>query len=1220
MSNVDSKSLGEIKLFLEGFNTDLKYITNVETDPDKNYADCVIRKPNQEPYLDRIPYIPFIHMKNLEANGHELYKDFHVKDIVEEKKLAYGITITTLKTGNQKRLTNGFCYKIESTKSYNAIINFLRDGGIDPFAKVFDKHGKPVKDAKGWNKFKYRDLFNTVKTTEQFFISTKSRLFKGIEEYKGVHRLFFDIETNGLRYAMSRVFAIGVRDNKGLDVILEAKKLEDDESEKQLILDFFELITKKKPDVIIGHNSEDFDFDYILGRAKILKIDLYKIQTTLNKQIPIKRIPNVSVKYGNQSDKFTATGIWGISVIDTLHAAKRMAANNSEIKKTGLKYIAKFEKFARPNRTYINGEGNDIFYFFKRNNIFVCDEKNNYIEIPKEFQAIGKEFYKLQINKHLFNDTEYKKLKFDNFSTNPEFVNWLREFAVPKGMNSFINGKKLTRQYLSDDLWETEQVDELYNQSSFLLAKIVPTTYQRVCTMGTAAVWNLLLTAWSYENDIAIPYCEKKDAFSGGLARTYKTGYSEVWAKIDYASLYPMIQLTDDIFPLFDITGVIKKMLLYLTTTRNIYKKLASSDPLKEEEIELMKSIDNETYLKYISNTLTIGDRAMFKIKQLPIKILNNSLFGALGSGIAFNWSDNVCAARITCTGRLHLRHAIDWFGKFGCIALLAVTDGINFKIPNMTKFKFGANGIVTILDTEIPVAEAWQYGGKVGIGALIAKFNTEEMKAPYMSVDNDGEFLSCLNLARINYATLSLVKNKKTGEYEEKIKLTGNNIKSKVMPEYIDDFFDKGISMILHGKGYDFVNFYNSYVDNIYYQKIPLRKIASKMRYKISIKQYDNRGLNKNGKPKGKQAHMELIKDQRNKLVLELFEKHKDGLIFPKIGEVTLAQKYKMLADYLPPEPDVDSMIYVVNIGTKKGDSSSGKNKNTLEFNATIITNDEIENNPDLMGKYNSPKYLAGFNNKVKSLLVGFDPEVAKKILATVKTERKKVNGVKTVREYLHKYEPDPTELELGSFDLDSLEDSMYLEEKEVEFWNKTGYNPSLTWDGFKTTTENQLHLEVYENALEFLNNKMKESGRTDLVKSINDKYVTGDFVLIKNDFIFMLGQYDGTYMKIVKEIQDIPKTQYQIEREERENILKAKLLGLDFDGTGVDLSKLNTDEFYVKKMKFYFKFLEELKISKMPYEEFCNIENAEEALVIFIERNDEIADEDDLDEIDVI
>ena len=78
----------------------------------------------------------------------------------------------------------------------------------------------------------------------------------------------------------------------------------------------------------------------------------------------------------------------------------------------------------------------------------------------------------------------------------------------------------------------------------------------------------------------------------------------------------------------------------------------------------------------------------MFKIKQLPIKILNNSLFGALGSAVSFNWSDNVCAARITCTGRLHLRHAIDYFTKYDCIALLAVTDGINFNYPEKTKIR----------------------------------------------------------------------------------------------------------------------------------------------------------------------------------------------------------------------------------------------------------------------------------------------------------------------------------------------------------------------------------------------------------------------------------------------------------------------------------------------------------------------------------------------------
>jgi len=81
-----------------------------------------------------------------------------------------------------------------------------------------------------------------------------------------------------------------------------------------------------------------------------------------------------------------------------------------------------------------------------------------------------------------------------------------------------------------------------------MLAKIVPTTYQRICTMGTASIWNLLLTAWSYENDLAIPEPDRYEKFSGGLARCFRMGYSKRIVKIDYASLYPMLQLTWDIF------------------------------------------------------------------------------------------------------------------------------------------------------------------------------------------------------------------------------------------------------------------------------------------------------------------------------------------------------------------------------------------------------------------------------------------------------------------------------------------------------------------------------------------------------------------------------------------------------------------------------------------------------------------------------------------------
>src|SRR5690606_30601179 len=97
----------------------------------------------------------------------------------------------------------------------------------------------------------------------------------------------------------------------------------------------------------------------------------------------------------------------------------------------------------------------------------------------------------------------------------------------------------------------------------------------------------------------------------------------------------------------------------------------------------------------------------------------------------------------------------------------------------------------------------------------------------------------SCLNLSRINYGTLSMAKDKKTGEEKEKIKLTGNTIKSKVMPEYIEDFIDNGLKMILHGKGKEFVEYYQSYAEDIRYMRIPLKKIASKSKVKVTINNY---------------------------------------------------------------------------------------------------------------------------------------------------------------------------------------------------------------------------------------------------------------------------------------------------------------------------------------------------------------------------------------------
>ena len=1140
--------LKEMKSFLEGYSNDLNYLVHVEANPRDDDVDCIIHEPGGEKIIKKVKYTPFLYCKDLKKNGVDLYGDD--EEYKEAQKIRYGIKIEKQKTGNQKRLEDGFLYKVTSYKSYSAILNYFKEGGAYPYANAYDEDGNILRDNRGNKIQPYRNLFFTLKPTEQFLIDKKARLFKGVEEYHDLHKVTFDIETTGLRPEISRVFAIGVRDTKGYETILEVDKTDDDDAEINLIRDFFNLISLLKPAVISGYNSEDFDFHYILTRAKILKMDMKKLPTSLKDGVELKRRGNASVKIGGATERYTSTEMWGISVIDIHHAAKKTMAINSDVKNTKLKYIAKFESVAKEDRTYIPGEDNSIGRYYHENPYFVANDKNEHIEVPSEYQEVSMELYEMKrLSK---GDDVYESSKKLLLDKNPEFVKWFRSVAIEKGMNRFVGGIELVKQYLLDDLYETESIDNIYNQSSFLLAKIIPTTYSKVCTMGTASIWSLLLTAWSHHNGIAIPDSDVNEDFSGGLARCYKTGYSERIVKIDYASLYPMEQLTWGIFPIFDITGVIEKMLLYMTTIRNIYKKLANSDDLNNEEVELMKSIDHDTYNKYINNTLTKKERAQFKVKQLPLKILNNSLFGALGSDIAFNWSDNMCAAKITVSGRLDLRNAVIWFKNFGCEPLLAVTDGVNFKIPNKTTIKV-TDDAVSDAANEAVIEEMWKYHGLTGIGALIEKFNVETaerlesgkingseyVKKSYISVDNDGEFISCLNLSRINYALLYEAKDKKSGEMVRKVKLTGNTIKSKVMPEYVEEFIDKGLRMILEGEGSKFVDYYNNYVDDIYYKQIPLKKIANKSRFKMTLAQYAKRGTDKNGRAKAMQAHMELVIQDRNDKAVELFEIHKDKLEFKKSEDkLTVKQKLNLVSLYMPPEPELDSTIYYVNTGYRKshGDSKTIKDVKTgeMRFASTLISNEDLNGNVEIFGDYNVDKYLDAFNKRVKSILVGFEPEIREKILA--KISRKKVPDItgKKKKEVVELLKGDFTknELTLKSFDKDDVEESMYLEEREVEFWNKYGYDPRLVWDGFKVHDDMKVYYEIYDDALKFLNDKLEVVNKPK-IKSRSEMTKKGDLILLKEGNRYDVGFNNGKFIEIVRTDVEIPKSDIEIELE---------------------------------------------------------------------------------------
>ena len=82
--------------------------------------------------------------------------------------------------------------------------------------------------------------------------------------------------------------------------------------------------------------------------------------------------------------------------------------------------------------------------------------------------------------------------------------------VLPEGTQK-VNGQYIVERYLIDDLWETEKVDNIFNQATFLLSKILPTSFMRSATMGTAATWKLLMLGWSFHKGLGgSPYFTSK--------------------------------------------------------------------------------------------------------------------------------------------------------------------------------------------------------------------------------------------------------------------------------------------------------------------------------------------------------------------------------------------------------------------------------------------------------------------------------------------------------------------------------------------------------------------------------------------------------------------------------------------------------------------------------------------------------------------------------------
>ena len=1063
----------EIYTFLEGRDP-TERIVNLDYQPQNNYITVICRDKDDHKREFKDPFYPFLWateeacLKLAECGRRELL----------DRMKKYGIVCKKLDINNVEgvpceKMRDGytFIFKARVPMSYGNFLKFFKISGNPVYSDTKDKQDDSQTSQASSNR-----QYLVVTPVEQYLIYSGKRFFKGYDDYNDILRMIFDLETEGLDPTRHRIEWFGIRFNRPVDFkgkkyefqreyqLEGTTKKEKDASELKLINLALQVIYTFYPDVITAHNGETFDWNFIIERCKQLGTSIEEMSAKyFNKKEDINLAKDLGVslydccnksiadiegfnakceklglrsyecrsrlysmrsigkskrestlKLGGEIEHFRQTIVPRITVTDSLHAVRRAQATDSNFKKGDLKYATKYLKMVKPNRVYIPGD--------------------KITELSKDYNK-----------NYAFNDKNGKWYKVTD--TTPLVAN--KEYEL-------VSGHYIVERYLGDDLWECDKVEYALNSTDFMLCKIVPVPFSKCVTMGTAGQWKAIMLAWSYENGLAIPKPENTGAFTGGLSRLLRVGYVKNVVKLDYNSLYPSIILTWAISDETDLMGAMLNMLEYVLTTREkhkgLKKKAGKIVDSYEERINKGLQLTEEQLKEYntASNDYKIEDN-----RQASVKKLGNSFFGSYGSnnGSVFPWKSVKCAERTTCTGRMALRLMISHFHDLGYEPIVGDTDGFNFKLPDDDKYRYTKEHPYIGKGLSRETKEGKEY---VGYEGDVAEFNDMYMRdfhyAPNavnkMGLGIDEVVSSTINFSRKNYADYFPDK-----PYPEDVKLVGNTIKSKKMPEYISNFLDKGIRLLLQNKGPEFLEEYYNYVDKIYNYQIPLRDIASKGKVKKNIEEYkeDCKTITKAGRPKSRQAWMELAIKEGIKVDIG------ETIYYINVG------KTKSQADVKK-----NTCYYVYENGEKKNVTSTIEkdfkayrkeckdkgvdkkdilekneyikknypdafNEDEIILNAVLLPREMVESEQDFFceeGKeYNAPKYIAQFNSRITPLLVCFSKEIRDKILITVPSERPYFTREQAV---LSSGEPN------NPGDQDTYEQLMTMEDKEIKFWMK--------------------------------------------------------------------------------------------------------------------------------------------------------------------------------------
>lgn len=450
---------------------------------------------------------------------------------------------------------------------------------------------------------------------------------------------------------------------------------------------------------------------------------------------------------------------------------------------------------------------------------------------------------------------------------------------------------------------------------------------------------------------------------------------------------------------------------------------------------------------------------------------------------------------------------------------IVSNTDGFNFALPK--KFRYTKEHPYIGKGLSRETKEGVEY---IGFEGDVAEFNDQYMRDFHysptavnkMGLGIDEVVDATINFARKNYADYFPEK-----PFPEDVKLVGNTIKSKKMPEYIAKFLSVGIRLLLNGKGQEFINEYYDYLEKIYNYKIPLRDIATKGKIKKSIKEYkqDVSQITKAGRPKSRQAWYELA------IAYNLIVDNGDTVYYVNTGKSKSHSDVKKVTHYFYTDENNEKIEFTKSIDRdykKYKLQCIEENKTPIEkadwicetypnyytedeisLNCMPLPRDIVESEDDIYCneenniKYNTAKYVEMFNKRITPLLVGFSKEIRNNILISDPKDRKYFTEEQCV---LISGEPNKIT------DQDTYEQLMTMEDKEIKFWTTYNLTPPFfeecgmgNWEEvkkdyferMKKEKENGVDKvrEAYERALNKLTNEEVDAFIEDAVipKSID-------------------------------------------------------------------------------------------------------------------------------------